>query len=226
MSFISWVKENQGKHGLLVPKKDSVKQIFFPTRLRMYLGLMKYLPLPLGWLRSLPKLDTGFTISAPESGCPICTIPYYNNFNEHLSGTNQIETPAWLPCGHIMGLRCVAQLVKRSNTTTCVVCPFCRASHNHLSVSAEGTEYKLEKCMWIMLETFVRLHGGPEDFEDMETVLDWVKNDELLRKDVPDKEKFEAVKYAAKCWVEIGDEELLRRLAARQYGCSVRCTTP
>lgn len=58
-----------------------------------------------------------------------------------------------------------------------------------------------------MLETYVRLHEGWKDFEDMETVLDWVKNDELLQEDVPDKEKCEAIKYAAKCWVEIGDQE-------------------
>lgn len=45
-----------------------------------------------------------------------------------------------------------------------------------------------------MLETFVRLHGGPDDFEDMETVLDWVKIDKLLRDDVPDKAKCEAIK--------------------------------
>lgn len=163
---------------------------------------MEDLPLPLGWLRSLPKLDKEFTISTPKPGCPICTIPYHNNFNEHPSGTNRIETPTRLPCGHIMGLRCVTQLVKRANTSTGVFCPFCRASHNHLSVSAEGTEYKLEKCMWIMLETFVRLHGGSEDFEDMETVLDWVKDDELLREDVLDKAKCAAIKYAAKCWME------------------------
>lgn len=230
MSSISWAKENRGNHGLLIqigdPEQQPHVEVFFPTRLRMYLDLLGYLPLPVGWLASLPELDMEVTIPTPGPNCPICTNPYLKVPEENLFGTEQIEIPVRLPCGHIMGLKCVHRLAWDANASTGVVCPFCRASHNHMPVSAEGTEDKLEKCMWIMLETFVRLQGGWEDFEDMETVLEWVKDDEMLRKDVPEEEKREAIKYAAECWVKIGDEELLRLLAARVYGHSVRCTTP
>lgn len=229
MSFISWVEENRGNHGLLIQiggPKQLHAEVFFPTRLRMYLDLMESLPLPVGWLASLPKLDMEVTIPSPGPNCPICTNPYIKIPEEPLYVTEQIEIPVRLPCGHIMGLKCVYHLAWGANASTGVVCPFCRASHNHMPVSAEGTEDKLEKCMWIMLETFLRLQGGWKDFEDMETVLEWVEDDEILREDVPEEEKREAIKYAAKCWLEIGDEELLRLLAARVYGHSVRCTTP
>lgn len=228
MSFISWVKENRGNHGLLIQTNDGKQahlELFFPTRLRMYLDLLEYFALPVAWLASLPKLDMEVTIPTPEPNCPICTNPYIK-----ISEQRKIEIPVRLPCGHVMGLKCVFRLARGANASTGVVCPFCRASHNHVPISAaeEGTEDKLGKCMWTMLETFVRLRGGGccEEFEDMETVLEWVKDDEILRENVPEEEKREAIKYAAKCWVEIGDEELLRMLAARVYGHSVRCTTP
>lgn len=231
MSFISWVEENRGNHGLLIQinePRHAHFELFFPTRLRMYLDLLEYFALPVAWLASLPKLDMEVTIPTPGPNCPICTNPYIKIPERHQSGTKQIEIPVRLPCGHIMGLKCVFRLAWAANASTGVVCPFCRASHNHVSVSAEGTdEDKLVKCMWIMLETFVRLRGGgSEEFEDMDTVLEWAKDDEIMREDVPEEEKREAIKYAAKCWVEIGDEELLRLLAARVYGHSVRCTTP
>lgn len=274
MSFISWVEENRGNHGLLIQIIKDAKlahlELFFPTRLRMYLDLLEYFALPVAWLASLPKLEEDMEVTIPtreepNNYCPICTNPYncikIPEREQHQFGTTHTtkkqeetteEIPVRLPCDHIMGLKCVFRLARGANASTGVVCPFCRASHNHVPVSSanadadaeeeeedddndeEGTteEYKLGKCMWIMLETFVRLRGagghcgGEEEFEDMETVLEWVKNDEILSENVPDEEKREAIKYAAKCWVKIGDEELLRLLAARVYGHSVRCTTP
>lgn len=229
MSSISWVEENRGNHGLLIQFEDPEQpqlEVFFPTRLRMYLDLLNYLPLPAGWLTSLPELDIEVTVPNPGPDCIICTNPYIRNSQEPLFGKEQVEIPVRLPCGHIMGLNCLYRLAWSANASTGVICPFCRASHNHMPVTAEETEDKLAKCMWIMLEIFLRLQGGRGYFEDMDTVLEWVEDDEYLREDVPEEEKREAIKYGAKCWAEIGDEELLRLLAARVHGYTVRCTTP
>lgn len=235
MSTISWREVNRGKHGLLVTCEDPSQprfEIFFPSRLRLYLDLLDYLPLHISWLKSLPELDMEVAVPTPGPECPICTYPY--NFKnsaegqpaETLDGEELKETPVQLPCGHIIGINCIHYLAWSANASSCVVCPFCRVSHNHIPISPKGTDDRLAKCMWIMLEIFLRLYADDSDYEDMETVLEWARNDLLLREEVPEVEKRKAIKFAVECWVEIGDEELLRLFVARIYGPTVQCTPP
>lgn len=231
MSTISWREENRGKHGLLISFEDPQMpkyESFFPSRLRLYLDVLDYLPLPHDWLTSLPVLTMENAAPAPGHECPICYTPYLTISSQEKPGGSQglQEIPVRLPCGHILGLICIHRLAWNANASTCVVCPFCRASHNHVPISPEGTRDKLAKCMWVTLEIFLRRHAGWIDFEDMEAVLEWAHDDRLLREDVPEEEKREAIKFAIECWAKIGDEELLRLFAARLYGNSVQCTLP
>lgn len=239
MSTISWREENRGKHGLLVTLEDPVQprfEIFFPSRLRLYLDVLDYLPLHISWLTSLPELDMEVAVPTPGPECPICTYPYNIKISEGqpaephlfepLDGEQRDETPVQLPCGHIIGINCIHYLAWSANASSCVVCPFCRASHNHMPISPEGTDDRLAKCMWVMLEIFLRLYADNLDFEDMQTVLEWAQDDLVLRKDVPEEEKRKAINFAVECWLEIGDEELLWLFAARIYGTTVQCTPP
>lgn len=230
MFTISWREENRGKHGLLITLEDHTQpthEIFFPSRLRLYLDVLDCLPLPNYWLTSLPLLDMEVAVPTFGSECPICAHPYIKNLEEQAMGSIEPkETPARLPCGHVIGLKCIHYLAWHANASTGVICPFCRASHNHIPIGPEGIEDKLANCMWVMLEIFLRLQAGESDFEDMEAVVEWAQDDQLLREDVPEEEKREAIRFAVDCWVEIGDEELLRLFSARVYGYSVQCTPP
>lgn len=207
MFTISWREENRGKQGLLIILEDftqSKYEVFFPSRLRLYLDLLDYLPLPFYWLTSLPVLDMGVAVPTLGPECPICANSYIRNLEEQsLGGEVPKEIPVRLPCGHIIGRKCIHYLAWHANASTGVVCPFCRANHNHMPIHQEATEDKLAICMWVMLETFLRLQAGQSEFEDMEAVLEWAQDDQLLREDVPEGEKREAIKFTVQFWVEI-----------------------
>lgn len=234
-SRLSWIERNSGRHGILLPSDDHQNQNpnppnekFFASRIKMYLGLLDCIPLFDGWISSLSHLDIDDTeVTVPPSigpECPICYDPYIRIANEKKSPTDDDsdwkEIPLRLPCGHVLCKKCVRDVAGHANASTGVVCPFCRASFNHMPITAaSGSWDKLLKCMWVTLDIFFRLHSDLDDDEqDMEAVVRWAQDGPRLSHDVPPADKREAIEYAVKSWIDMGDEKFCRDLAVTVLG--------
>lgn len=227
MSVLSWSEQNRGRHGILItptnPQYPSSEK-FFSSRLKLYLGMLDYLPILSFWINSLPEVDLEAIIPSPEPECPICTNTYLKNLEDVPASGEAREIPIRLPCGHILGLECIVILAVRANSSSGVLCPFCRARHNHVPTSWQGTSGMLDRCMWVALDIFVRVNRW-EEFQDMEAVQQWVQDDDRLCRDVADEDgRREAIKYAVQSWAEMGDDEFCRQLAVRTYGERVQFT--
>lgn len=233
----------------------------------MYLHLLDCIPLSESWISSLSHIEINITIINTEvtvspsnigRDCPICYDPYIRIANDGKSPTTTTTTtktndwerkreiPVELPCGHILCEKCVCKLAWLANASTGVLCPFCRASFNHIilpitftaaaAAAAAGSDSDsdsgsscwdmLLKCMWVTLETYVRLQHNKEDEQDMESVLRWAQDGDRLSHDVPSADKREAIHHALKSWLEMGDERFCQELAVSVLGPTVQVTPP
>lgn len=126
-----------------------------------------------------------------------------------------------------------------ANASTGVICPFCRASFNHMPItftaaaaaavadSESGSCWELLlKCMCVTLEIYIRLQYDKEDEQDMEAVLRWAQDGTRLSHDVPFVEKRDAIQYALRSWLEMGDERFCRELTVTVLGPTVQVTPP
>lgn len=272
MTRLSWSDRNSGRHGILLPfdDDDHLNQIppnetFFSSRIKMYLDLLDCIPLSESWISSLSHIDINKTIintevTVPPSNigrdCPICYDPYVRIADDGKSPTTTTtktndwerkrEIPVGLPCGHILCEKCVCKLAWLANASTGVLCPFCRASFNHIILSMTSTAAAaaagsdsdsnsdsgsswwdmLLKCMWVTLEIYIRLQYDKEDEQDMESVLRWAQDGDRLSHDVPSADKREAIQYALKSWLEMGDERFCQELAVTVLGPTVQVTPP
>lgn len=133
----------------------------------MYLSLLSLLPLSDDWIDSLPKVDMKITVQIPSLEYPICADKYLRTPEE--TPTNEEEPremPLRLPCRHILGAACITCLARQANASSCVVCPCCRASHQHI-LTPECTQEKEAKFMWVAIEIFTRLRGQ-ENFQTLQ----------------------------------------------------------
>lgn len=237
MSIISWGEKYKNYHGILIPSTDPQglpNTIFFTSRLRLFLWMLLDLSIPEVWIKSLPRIDLDVTVPSPEPECPICRSVYLRNLDEEdayvphpceddgIDGERN-EMPLRLPCGHILGQECIICLVREAPASIGVLCPLCRAKHNHIPINWERTTDTLDRCMLIAIETFVSLNEWWE-FQDLEAVEEWVQDEEELCRDVEDEEKRNAIKYAVKAWAEIDEQELCQQLAVRVYGEGAQCS--
>lgn len=226
-NVLSWSKKNKSKHGILmVPINYYVYpyEIFFSSRLDMYLNLLNCLHLSDNWVDSLPKVEREVTMPTSDLECPICIDRYLKTPEETSTDEEPREMPLRLSCRHILGAACISRLARQANASSCVVCPLCRASYDHI-LTPDFTREKEAKSMWIAIEIFSRLRGQ-EKFQDIEAIQYWARDDVKLRNDVPEQKKRKAIKYAVEWWDELGDEKMLRRLADRVCGKLTQCTSP
>ena len=84
----------------------------------------------------------------------------------------------------------------------------------------------LLKCMCVTLEIYIRLQYDKEDEQDMEAVLRWAQDGTRLSHDVPFVEKRDAIQYALRSWLEMGDERFCRELTVTVLGPTVQVTPP
>lgn len=232
MTSLSWSERNSGRHGLLLASDDHqnpLNETFFPSRIKMYLDLLDCIPLSDIWISSLSHIDTEVTVPSIGPDCPICYDPYLQSANGEspTDNSDRKEIPLRLPCGHILCEKCVRHLAWHANASTGVLCPFCRASFNHMPITADLESWDmLLKCMWVTLEIFIRLHYDKDDEQDMEAVVRWAHDPPRLSHDVPPADKREAIAYAVKSWLEMGDEKFCRDLAVAVLGPTVQITPP
>lgn len=236
MTSLSWSERNSGRHGILLPSDDHQNQnqnplneTFFSSRIKMYLDLLDCIPLSDSWISSLTHIDIDTEVTVPSIGpdCPICYDPYIRIANDTIptDASDRKEIPLRLPCGHVLCKKCVHRVAWHANASTGVVCPFCRASFNHMPITADsGSWDKLLKCMWVTLETYTRLHYDKDDEQDMEAVVTWAQDRPRLSHDVPPADKREAIQYALRSWTEMGDEKFCRDLAVAVLGPTVQVT--
>lgn len=85
-------------------------EVFFYSRLEMYLRLLISLPLSADWIDSLPKVDLEVTVPTPNLECPICTDRYLETPEESPIDEESREIPLRLPCNHILGAACIGRL--------------------------------------------------------------------------------------------------------------------
>lgn len=237
MNSLSWNEKYKNYHGVLIPSTDPQElpdAIFFTSRLRLFLWMLLDLSIPEVWIKSLPRIDLDVTVPSPEPECPICRSTYLENLDEEdayvphpyeddMINGGRKEMPLRLPCGHILGQECIICLVREAPASIGVLCPLCRAKHNHIPISWEVTSDTLDRCMLIAIETFVSLNEWWE-FQDLEAVEEWVQDEEGLCRDVQDEDKRNAIKYAVKAWAEMGEQELCQQLAVRAYGEGAQCS--
>lgn len=239
MTSLSWIERNTGRHGiLLTPEHDHQyppNEIFYSSRIKMYLDLLDCLPLSDSWIHSLPQIDTEVTVPSVGPDCPICYFPYLQTANDEspaaTDNSDWKEIPVRLPCGHILCEKCVHHLAWDANASSGVLCPFCRAGFNHMPITLEESWEMLLKRMWVTLEIFTRVYGDEkeeddDDEQDMEAVVRWAQDFPRLSRDVPPADKREAIEYAVQSWLDMGDENFCRDLAVTVLGPRVQVTGP
>lgn len=149
MCALSWSEQNRGKHGILITPTNSQyspSEKFFSSRLKLYLGMLDYLFILSFQINSLPEVDLEAIIPSPEPECPICTNTYLKNPEDVPTSREVKEISIRLPYGHILDLKCIFILAVRANLSSGVLCPFCRARHNHVPSSWQGTSGMLDRC--------------------------------------------------------------------------------
>lgn len=216
MNILSWREENIGKNGILISPYDHRPpyELFFSSRLELYLGLLGSLPLPIPWILSLQQVDLEVTVPTIGPDCPICPNKYLPNL---LDDEEDRKMPGRLPCGHHLCEECIHRLAWEADATDSVLCPFCRCSHYHVPNAQGGSpEDILNRGMWIALDVFTRLHQ--DDFQDMDAVTRWSQDFPALSYDVPEEDKQDAICHSAQSWLDMGGRGVFsRQLAERVY---------
>lgn len=68
---------------------DPPYELFFSSRIELYLDLLDRLPLPTPWILSLPQVDLEFTVPCIGQGCPICANTYLPNFLDEIPPSDE-----------------------------------------------------------------------------------------------------------------------------------------
>lgn len=100
-------------------------------------------------------------VSVPTSNleCLICTDKHLETPEETPTDAEEPrKMPLRLPCRHILAAACITRLARQANASSCVVCPFCIASHKHI-LTPECTQEKGANSMRITIEIFTQLRG-------------------------------------------------------------------
>lgn len=231
MASLTWSERNTGRHGVLLNSddhKNPPNELFFSSRIEMYLELLDCIPFSDSWISSLPQVDIGSTVPRVGPDCPICYLPYLQTAKDEslTDDSDRKEIPLRLPCGHILCEKCVRHLAWDANASTGVLCPFCRASFNHILVTPARSWETLFKCMWVALEIYIRLHDDEENDEEMESVVRWAQDFPRLSHDVPSIDMRVAIEYAAQYWLDMGDEKFGQELAVTVLGPRAQVTPP
>lgn len=104
------------------------------------------------------------------------------------------------------GPECSRHFAWDADASTCITCPFCRASFKHIPITTEIIWEMLLKRMRVTMEIFV-WWNGKDDIQDFPR----------FSHDVPEADKREAIEYVVQCWVDMGNEEFCPQLAVTVY---------
>ena len=105
--------------------RDPPYELFFSSRIELYLDLLDLLPLPTPWILSLPQVDLEVTVPSIGQGCPICANKYLPNLLDATPLSDEEDDrkmPRRLPCRHHLCEECIHRLASEADATDGVLC--------------------------------------------------------------------------------------------------------